>query len=247
MDAYISGIGWVFPNSYGNRENSSINKEKSPKLPLLNRKDVLDKPYKPFGRMDCFSKLGFASISYALKDAGLNQKVDIDKKNTAIIASTVLGCLDTDVKYYDSVLTDGGKCASPALFAYTLPNCLLGEASIYYGFTGESFVINEGKTSGLRGLSMALEVLESGLSDVVVCGICDTVKPDIKDFNGNQIPGSLFFVIEKEKRDDVYCYGKIEEKGDDNILLHNGENIPELLSLAEKCLDRLLHNAINKI
>ncbi len=269
MNAYISGIGWVFPSSYGNKTKMIYRTDKSILLPKLTRKDVLEEPYKPFGRMDSFSKLGFAAISYALMDAGLEKrtynnnsikditvkgdavknatlkadiikentvKENIVKKNTAMIASTVLGCLDTDVNYYRTVIADKGNLASPALFAYTLPNCFLGEASIYYGFTGENFIINEGKTRGLRGLSMALELLETGISDVVLCGICDTKKPDVKTLDVSYLPGSLFFVLEKEKREDSFCYGKLEDDGNKNIL-YDRAVISNLVGLGEACLD----------
>lgn len=236
MNAYISGIGWVFPNSSGYREVTVVHENKRNSLPELTRKDVLSKPYKPFGRMDNFSKLGFAALSFALRDAGLD--IRGRKNNTAIIGSTVQGCLPTDVNYYQTVIPDGGARSSPALFAYTLPNCFIGEASIFYGLTGESFVINEAETKGLKGLSMSLGILESGLSDIVLCGICDSEKPDIDDLEENHIPGSLFFVIEKEKRTDVFCYGVLEEDISENKLVFNNEPISDLIALGKKCLGR---------
>lgn len=234
MNAYISGIGWVFPTSSGNRTDTFHHKNKKSSLPGLTRKDVLKQPYKPFGRMDFFSKLGFAAISYALMDSGLDKKEY--NKNTAIIASTVLGCLETDINYYKTVIQDKGKRASPALFAYTLPNCFLGEASIYYGFIGESFIINEEKTSGLHGLSMVLDLLETGVSDTVLCGVCDTEKQVMDDLLENIIPGAIFFVLENEKREDVFYYGKVKKTIKENIILYNDNVISDLVTLGEKCL-----------
>jgi len=209
MEATISGMGWVSPRSHGNGKQTVHHESNPGLLPKLSRKEVLDRPYKPFGRMDRFSKLGFAALTYALEDAGSAAETD----NTAIIASTVFGCLDTDLAYHTTLVPGKEACASPALFAYTLPNSFLGEACIYYGFTGETFVINEGKTSGMEGLFMAMDLLESSVSTRVVCGICDLVPPDLVDLAPETIPGALFFVLDKKGKRAGYGTVQSMEKG----------------------------------
>ena len=77
----------------------------------------------------------------------------------AIMASTVYGCLQTDADYYDTVRPEGGRLASPNIFAYTLSNTYLGEAAIYFGLTGAAFIIHEESLAGCYGLLLAMNSL----------------------------------------------------------------------------------------
>jgi len=143
--ARITGIGWVFPGGMDSGK-SGFEKmgrkfsEKIGQLPLIKRKEVFTKPYKHFGRMDSFSRLGLAAIAFALKDAGLEEWTE--KRNIGVIVSSVYGCLNTDIDYFRTVIPEKGALASPNLFAYTLPNSFLGEAAILFGMTGETFVVS---------------------------------------------------------------------------------------------------------
>ncbi len=122
--------------------------------------DLRRRPAIHFGRLDNYSKLGFAAITFALRDAQMDQWVK--KRPIGIIASTVYGCLATDIDYYETVVPEGGAFASPSLFAYTLPNVYLGEVATHFGLTGQTFVINEPESSGIAGLRMALNNIMSG-------------------------------------------------------------------------------------
>lgn len=226
MEAFITGIGWVSKESMGHT-NRIQHFDQSTILPEIKGKDILDHPHKPFGRMDSFSKLGFAAIAFAMNDAGI--KKDEKKKNVSMIASTVTGCLETDINFQKTMLK---KLPSPAIFAYTLATSFLGEASIYFGLTGESFVINEKETNGLKGLLMALEIINSGVSDIVLCGTCNS---DIKTTNADSCsirPGSLFFVIEKES---FHSYGIVTSTLLENFYYQKDTKITGLYDLAQKC------------
>ncbi len=270
MDYYIYGIGFVSSDAFGcGRDFHNFDPKPGPLASVL-RKDVLDKPYKPFGRMDFFSKVGFSGIYFACKDAGLENRAfnglensslhssltDTDNKidtgkfvnagNTAIIASSVYGCLDTDKQFFNTIRSEHGKNASPALFAYTLPNTFLGEASIYFGFTGQNFIINENSPTGLTALKMGLDTLHCGESDFVICGICDTASYEkllisegrYNNFSDN-FNGSLFFTIGKAKH--KFCYGKIKNaNGSGNTnnggMEFKGQTIKSLKGLARICI-----------
>ena len=233
IKAFITGIGWVSKESMGHInhiQNHSQQFDRATKLPKIKRKDILNHPYKPFGRMDDFSKLGFAAIAFAMRDADI--KKDGKKKNISLIASTVTGCLETDINFQKTL---SESLPSPTIFAYTLASSFLGEAAIYFDLTGESFVINEEKTNGLKGLLMALEIIESGESDIVLCGVCNS---DIKTIDPSSHiikPGSLFFVIEKKS---LHSYGAIKSISLDNIYYQNDIKITGLYDLAGKCSNR---------
>lgn len=240
MSCYISGIGFVTSQLQGCGSDVNTLKKTSGKLPCLSRKDVLDNPYKPFGRMDMYSKIGFAAIYFAFKDAGLLNHDNIS--NTAIIASTYLGCIDTDKNFFNTMHYENGKNASPALFAYTLPNTFLGEASIYLKTSGESFVINSNDFDGIDALKMSFDLLQpvnslksedNGNPEFVLCGVCNTNTPDFLKNNENLFAGSLFFAISKQKQ--KLCYGKITQDENGNLFF-NGKNIMNLFDLANASL-----------
>ncbi|MCF6248716.1 MAG: hypothetical protein L3J69_15375 [Desulfobacula sp.] len=228
MDACITGIGWVLKDSMGYPRSEKKFPERG--LPLIKRKDVIDYPYKPFGRMDNFSKLGFAAISFALADAGIKTEIKTRsvKENISLVASTATGCLETDIRYRKT-LTD--NVPSPAIFAYTLDSCFLGEAGIYFGLTGESFMINEQNTAGLTGLYFGLEMIHSGDSETVLCGVCNSDIQLCQSSASNIIPGSLFFVIEKESE---HSYTQLKAISPESIYDENKVKITDLYDLAKR-------------
>ncbi|MBF0201185.1 MAG: hypothetical protein HQK66_07715 [Desulfamplus sp.] len=218
FNAAITGLGWVGRRSMG-RPGNIRELETVGGLPEIRRKDVLPRPYKPFGRMDRFSKMGFAAIAFALEDAGMTG--DSSPKDIGLVASTWTGCMETDIDYWRTVLQNA---PSPALFAYTLDSCFLGEASICFGLTGEHYVINEQCCDGRSALFFALESLCMGPSKAFVCGICNSginfqgrtlslfnalgdrslltaelIKKPCREF----LPGALFFVLEPPGEDSL--------------------------------------------
>jgi 3-oxoacyl-[acyl-carrier-protein] synthase II len=229
----ISGMGWVSESSrgYPGHVCYSINPHG---LPKISGKEILDRPHKAFGRMDNFSKIGFAAITFALADVGIARSEP--KKNIAVIASSITGCLETDIHYQATLSREKGIFPSPTLFAYTLPSCFLGEASIYHGLTGESFMVEEEIPNGLQGLSLGLDLLEDGGCDVLVCGLCNS---DIKLVNPtiNVIfPefGALFFVL--EKKGSKPSHGIITESRAQNIFSFEGKKINSLTDLGKNIL-----------
>ena len=142
--AVILGMGWVMPHSMG--RPGAIHRFDSPdEMSHLSGKSVLTVPYKAFGRMDLFSKLGFSAIAFAMADAGIppvpaDKNSRPPKKYIPLIAESATGCLETDLLYQATLSRQENRLPSPALFAYTLASCFLGEAGIYHGVSGEAYV-----------------------------------------------------------------------------------------------------------
>ncbi|MAF94897.1 MAG: hypothetical protein CMM60_03990 [Rhodospirillaceae bacterium] len=190
--------------------------------------------------MDFFSKIGFAGTYFSFKDAGLfstEHVVNNKTTDTAIIVSTYYRCLDNDYNFFNTFKLNNGKNASPALFAYALPNAFLGEASIFLKATGQCYAISEDNSDGISVLKLAFDTLNFKESEFVICGICDTNAPEfMKSFLNNTediFSGSLFFTISKTKQ--KYNYGKIREDENGNIFF-NEKNIKNLLELAKICI-----------
>lgn len=233
MKALITGIGWVNSTGMGRGREHSRFEMPAGRLPQITRKSISEAPYQRFGRMDRFSRLGLAAIAFALKDADLETWTR--KRNISIIASTVHGCLATDVSYFDTVIPQEGRLASPNLFAYTLPNSFLGEAAIHFGLTGNSYIISCPSASKLQSLRLAMISLDGGESEKVLSGVCDLERPDLFAKTGKEIPGALFFMIEKISKKEGPAYGELslDRKG---TLKFNCRKVKDLVNLVRRCL-----------
>lgn len=216
MTAVLLGLGWVTPGGMGAARNAGGFALGGGELPELERRDVFSEAYQRFGRLDRFSRLGLAAITFALRDARLEEWQE--KRAIGIIASTRLGCLVTDIDYFDGVIPEQGKLASPNLFAYTLPNCFLGEAAIRFGLTGSNFIVSGRAGDPLLSLRLGLESLAWGEEEIVVVGCCDLeAPPGLVDFAGED-PGAVFAVLARSSADG---YGTISTNGADGVLFNS--------------------------
>jgi 3-oxoacyl-[acyl-carrier-protein] synthase II len=231
--ASITGIGWVTSASMGGgREHKPIIAQDG-KLPKLTSRMIFGKSSIHFGRLDDYSKLGFAAVTFALKDAKLDQWSN--KRPIGIVASTTYGCLATDIDYYETVVPKGGAFASPSLFAYTLPNVYLGEVATRFGLTGQTFVVNEPELSGIAGLRMALNSIALGDCPVMLAGLCDTGRPDFFDYPTQISSGALFFVLEKTPEHKNLSYGDLD-MDIEGAVFFKGAPVENLQNLMQRCI-----------
>ncbi|MDX2440765.1 MAG: hypothetical protein QNK40_09460 [Desulfobacterales bacterium] len=87
MIASVTGIGWITAAGMECGRKADSFSMPTGNLPKITGTVVFGKPYKHFGRMDEYSRLGLAAIAFALKDAGLEKWKK--KRDIGIIASTV--------------------------------------------------------------------------------------------------------------------------------------------------------------
>jgi 3-oxoacyl-[acyl-carrier-protein] synthase II len=194
MRAEILGIGWVSAAGLGRgREESAFSLDQGP-LPAIARQDVFAEPDMRFGRLDPFSKVGLTAIALAMQDAGLDRWTQ--KRPVALIVGSQYGCLGTDADYFDGAIPQGGQLASPNLFAYTLPNCFLGEAAIRFGLTGPAWVASDAEPDPFSPLRQGLEAIAWGEAEMVVAGCCDIPRPSFLAPGADE-PGALFFLLAK--------------------------------------------------
>lgn len=240
MTAAITGIGWINAGGIGCGKEQRHFDMPEGILPNLTGKTAFSRPCPRFGRMDRYTQLGLSAIAFALRDAGI--ELWDRKRNIGIIATTVNGCLDTDIRYYDTVISEAGKLASPSLFAYTLPSTFLGEAAIQFGLQGTSFTISESSDSSLWGLRMALINLATDEFDKMLCGICEIDCPSFYSKFGRKIPGALFLLLEKRDSDAKGSYGDLRLSGNGDIVF-NGNPVKNILCLTRDCI-AAFHNKI---
>ena len=233
MIAALTGIGWVASTNMGSGRDYRTLTTQDGKLPKLTSRMIFGKSSMHFGRLDDYSKLGFAAVTFALKDARLDQWSK--KRPIGIIASTTYGCLATDIDYYETVVPEGGAFASPNLFAYTLPNVFLGEVATRFGLTGTTFVVNEPELSGIAGLRMALNSISLDDCPVMLAGLCDAGRPELFDYPAQINPGALFFVLEKTPEYKDLSYGDLDMDIAGTIFF-KGTQVHNLQNLMQQCI-----------
>lgn len=189
MTCSVRGFGWVAVDGLGEGSSGAFHGFCAGELAPVERQDLFARPDRRFGRMDSFSKLGLAAITFALRDAGLEAWQE--KRAIGILADTFSGCFQTDCDYFNTVIPDEGVFASPQLFAYTLSNTFLGEAALRFGLTGNCQVVNCCNDDGLSVIHQAIEAIHWGEDERVVVGFCDHGP-----LGALKAPGALFLVLE---------------------------------------------------
>jgi 3-oxoacyl-[acyl-carrier-protein] synthase II len=176
--------------------------------------------------------VGLAAVAFALRDAGMEHWEA--KRPAGIVASTRLGCLATDIEYYNTVLPEGGP-PSPNLFTSTLPTCFLGEAAIQFGLTGPTLALNDPSGDALGGVRMALQSLSGGECGTMLAGHVDL--PAGPAFPGIRPPytGGLFMVLENGRDAAASGYGTLD-LSDGGAVRHEGVEIADLNGLVRACL-----------
>ena len=100
--------------------------------------DFLSVAYPKFFKMDRVSKLALLLSELLLTK--LDGIKNVPKEEVAICLQTAHGCLDTDLRYLQT-LDATHYFPSPSLFVYTLPNIAMGEICIRHGFKGENICL----------------------------------------------------------------------------------------------------------
>jgi len=215
---YITGTGWITAGGSGKgRGDNPFNFTKGV-LPEIKGNMFPENPAFRKGRLDRFSMLGLEAITFALHDAGL---YEFNKKqNTGIIASTIYGCLTTDLEYNETVNPENGGLPDPNIFTHTLPNIYLGYAAMLYNLTGPNYILYEKTNSGLSAIDATMECIIQGECDAMLAGICDVEPPDGYICNDTFRPGAIFIMIENNPCD-KQNYGKLTMGNNGNIYLNN--------------------------
>ena len=199
----VMGGAWITASGIGCMSDSKDFSMPEGTLPELRRELFTTSPDQRWGRLDNYSKAGLITASLALKDAGIDT-VDAHK-TTAIVVSTVTGSADVDNKYFHTVLPQMGLLASPNLFAYTLPNCMLGEVSIRYGFTGPAMVLSQTTSDMMNGIVGGVKLLHYGLCERVVAGYCN-IEAGMDSVAKDRKPSAVFSVLQNTKKNSLLVF-----------------------------------------
>lgn len=232
MTGWISGLGWVAAAGCGHVRTAKSAPIWNDRLVIPARKDLFAQADLRFGRLDGFSRTGLAAITMCLRDAGREEWQD--KRAIATLAVTRSGCLQTDLDYLATV---DSKLASPNLFAYTLPNCFLGEAALRFGLSGNSLILQQDGGSEVDVLCRGLEELAWSHCSGVLAGFCEVPVAGLASPPSGY--GSLFVLIEGTPDSQAGCYGKLNFEGNrlffnDIPLMHFNDLLDASLAAAAR-------------
>jgi hypothetical protein len=117
---HISNQGIMLNNDVIYRPDNKLGSEL-----LVDAFKTLGLNYPKFYKMDNLCKLAVLATELLLRNTDFAGKYK--PEDIAVIVSTANSSLDTDRRYWDSVVAGA---PSPSLFVYTLPNVMLGEICI---------------------------------------------------------------------------------------------------------------------
>ena len=153
MRVNFAGGAWIIGSSCG-----MLRSEPPEKLPEIDQ--LFPRIPARLGRFDDFTRLGFAVVGLALREAGWTPITQSD--STGLIVSTQYGVLQTDLDYYATTIEQDALLSSPNLFSYTLPVAIIGECAGFFNIKGPAFCIGDDGSSGMKALETALLMLHGG-------------------------------------------------------------------------------------
>ena len=229
---YITGISWITAGGTGTGKNNDPFDIKKGALPWIPGDGFPVNAGFRKGRLDRFSLLGLQTVTNALSDAGLCEWDN--KRDIGIVASTIYGCLVTDLEYYETIIPENGILPDPILFTHTLSNIFIGYASMLFGLTGPNYILYERTSQGLSAIHSSMECILSGECDTMLAGMCDVEPPENAAESETVMPGSIFIVIEKSPYPGKRHFGRLSLDSTGNILLDKAV-ITDMASCVREC------------
>ncbi len=137
-------------------------------------------------KMSRLSKLAVTAAGNALHDSGL---LDLDNRECGVILGTAFGSTAQSELFFSDLLSKGALKANPGYFPETVPNAPAGQVSIVFGLQGPNTTVCQQSLSSEYALSLAFDLLESGMARrLVVVGV-EEMSPSL--LSGLQACGQL--------------------------------------------------------
>ena len=193
----------------------------------ITRPQVLDSPYRAFGKLNLPDKLAFSAASLTLRECSV-----ADPDTTGIFLAIPGGSVSTDCLYRQSI-EDGAP--SPALFSATLPSSPVTDIAIYYRLKGPNTVFPGGTSPLLSAIESAHHALLAGkASGALVLYVEETTgeAPDLPLLP--PFAAALYFTTELQSASTVpHCTCLPAEK-ESTVPQPHGCNRTLLVSLLKK-------------
>lgn len=138
---------------------------------LRMEKEDISRKYKEFihwkggRRIDLDARLVHLAAFHAIEMAGV-ELGRIDRSRIGIVFGTSFGGLESYEEFFRSIHGN----PQPSAFSNTSANIPASVISIFYGVTGPSITLSGGSLVGVEGLILSMEMIDSGLCDMVITG-----------------------------------------------------------------------------
>ena len=139
---------------------------------LLDTDTPKEQPPEPLSLLDAERSRRFGRASalvVACAERALLE-AELEPAGTGFVVGSAFGDVERSIRFLHKLLGQGPKFASPAEFPQLVASTGSGNASIYLGLTGPCLSVSEFATSGESALSVALSLIELGLTQAVVAG-----------------------------------------------------------------------------
>ena len=120
-------------------------------------------------RCDPFTQYLLVAADEAMKHSGLNMSQE-DPKRASCILGTGIGGINEIEEQKIKLRERGPGRVSPFFIPKLMSNAIAGQAAIRFGLQGTSFVTSSACASSGHALGLALRSIQSGESDMVLCG-----------------------------------------------------------------------------
>ncbi len=126
-------------------------------------------------KLDPFAIYGLCASNMALKDSGLLE-AGIDLNRIGIFVGNCLGGWTFTEPELKKLHTIGVDVMSAYVATAWFPAALQGQISLQYGFKGYSKTYSASGVAGLQAISYAVEAIQQGRADVIVCGASEDLS-----------------------------------------------------------------------
>lgn len=123
------------------------------------------------------------------------------KQIDGIVLGSLLGCLLTDIRYFETAIPNQGSKASPLFFKNTLPSIPVGEICIAFKIKGPNTLVNTGEVSGISAIVQGAEWIDQGVVESCLVGGFDLDCQELRSHFSLPLPeneyasSAYFFVL----------------------------------------------------
>ncbi|MCX8082183.1 MAG: beta-ketoacyl-ACP synthase II [bacterium] len=120
-------------------------------------------------RMDKFVQFALKATIEAVQDSGIVFSEE-EKERTGVIIGAGVGGLKVIEEQEEVLLKNGPSRISPFLIPMLIPDIAAGQVAIHFGLKGVNFATVSACASGAHALGIALNLLRSGVTDIIIAG-----------------------------------------------------------------------------
>ena len=122
------------------------------------------------------------------------------KQIDGVVLGSLLGCLLTDIRYFETAMPNKGSKASPLFFKNTLPSIPVGEICIAFKIKGPNTLVNTGEVSGISAIVQGGEWIDQKMVTTCLVGGFDLDCRELRNhfplpLPDNEYASSAYFFV----------------------------------------------------